>query len=140
MSFAPYLVFPGTAREAMTAYAAIFGASDLQIMKFSDAPPGSAPPGTENGVMHAQFSAGPGAPLMGSDAVTGMANPSGSPTVFHAAATAARAAEIFDALAEGGTVIMALAPTFWAPAFGMLRDKWGISWMISVAPQTGPQT
>ena len=138
MSFAPYLVFASNAREAMTAYAAIFGATDLQIMSFADAPPGSAPPGNGNGVMHAQFTAGPGAPLMGSDAATGMDNPSGSPTVFHAAANAARAAEVFDALAEGGAVVMALAPTFWAPAFGMLRDKWGISWMISVVP--APQT
>ena len=136
MSFAPYLVFPGTARQAMTAYAAIFGATALQIMGFADAPPGSAPPGNADGVMHAQFTAGPGAPLMGSDTATGMANPSGSPTVFHAAPNAARAAEVFDALAEGGTTIMPLAATFWAPAFGMLRDTWGVSWMISVVPQT----
>ena len=136
MSFAPYLIFPGTARQAMTAYAAIFGATDLQIMGFADAPPGSAPPGNEDGVMHAQFTAGPGAPLMGSDTATGMANPSGSPTVFHAAAPPERAARIFAALAEGGTTIMPLAPTFWAPAFGMLRDTWGTSWMISVVPQT----
>ena len=140
MSLAPYLVFDGTAPRAMTAYAAIFGASDLQIVGFADAPPDSAPPGNENGVMHAQFSAGPGAPPMGSDAATGMDNPSSSPTVFHAAATPARAAEIFDALAEEGTVVIAQAPTFWAPAFGMLRDRLGISWMISLAPQTRPQT
>jgi PhnB protein len=133
MSFAPYLVFPGTAREAMTAYARIFGATDLQIMGFADAPPGSAPPG--DGVMHAQFSAGPGAPLLGSDAATGMDNPSGSPTVFHAAANADRAAQIYAALAEGGTPFMPLAPTFWSPAFGMLRDRWGTTWMITVAPQ-----
>ena len=136
MSFAPYLIFNGTARQAMTAYAAIFGATDLQIMSFADAPPGSAPPGNVDGVMHAQFTAGPGAPLMGSDMATGMANPSGSPTVFHAAATPASAARIFAALAAGGTIIMPLAPTFWAPAFGMLRDPWGVSWMISVVPQT----
>lgn len=135
MSFAPYLVFPGTAREAMTAYARIFGATDLQIMSFSDAPPGSAPPGNDNGVMHAQFSAGPGAPLLGSDAATGMANSSGSPTVFHAASNADRAAQIYEALAEGGTPFMPLSPTFWSPAFGMLRDRWGTTWMITVAPQ-----
>ncbi len=136
MSFAPYLVFPGTAREAMTAYAAIFGASDLQIMGFDATPPDQRPPGSDGKVMHAQFSAGPGAPLLGSDSVTGMANSSGSPTVFHAAADAARAAEIYGALAKGGDPFMPLAATFWSPAFGMLRDRWGTTWMITVAPAT----
>ena len=134
MSFAPYLVFPGTAREAMTEYARIFGATDLQITGFDATPANQRPLGTEGKVMHAQFSAGPGAPLLGSDSVTGMANPSGSPTVFHAAPSISRAREIYAALADGGDGFMPLAPTFWSPAFGMLRDKWGTTWMITVAP------
>lgn len=135
MSFAPYLSFSGTARAAMTAYARIFGASDLQIMSYADAPADQRPPGSPDRVMHAQMSAGPGAPLMAADMPEGMAVP-GAATVFHAAASPERAAEIFAALAEGGEVRMALAPTFWSPAFGMLVDRWGISWMISVAPQS----
>ena len=67
MSFAPYIGFTGNARDAMTEYARIFGANDLQIMGFADAPPDQRPPGAENLVMHAQFSAGPGAPMMGCD-------------------------------------------------------------------------
>lgn len=134
MSFAPYLVFPGTARDAMAAYAAIFGAQDLQIMGFDDMPPDQRPAGSAGQVMHAQFSAGPGAPLLGSDAVTGMDNGSGSPTVFHAAASIARANEIYDALSQGGHPFMPVAPTSWSPAFGMLRDRWGTTWMITVAP------
>ena len=45
MSFAPYLVFDGTARDAMTHYAEIFGAGDLQITGFDDAPGGASMPG-----------------------------------------------------------------------------------------------
>jgi PhnB protein len=37
----------------------------------------------------------------------------------------------FAALAEGGEVTMPFAATFWAAGFGMLRDRWGVSWMIS---------
>ncbi len=85
MRIAPDLVIADNAREAMTAYAAIFGATDLQIMNFANSPPGSAPPGNEAGVLPAQIDAGPGAPLMGSDAATGMENPGAGPTVFHAA-------------------------------------------------------
>ncbi len=67
MSFAPYVAFTGNAREAMTFDAAIFGATDLQIMSFTDAPPEQRPAGEEHLVMHARFSAGPGAPFMGCD-------------------------------------------------------------------------
>ena len=134
MSFAPYLVFPGTAREAMTAYAAIFGAQDLQITGFEAMPADQRPPGSAGHVMHAQFTAGPGTPLLASDSVTGMQNPSGSPTVFHATGSVARANEVYNALATGGDAFMPLAPTFFAAAFGMLRDRFGPTWMISSEP------
>ncbi len=71
---------------------------------------------------------------MGSDAVTGMENPSGSPTVFHAAENIARANEIYMALAQGGNAYLPVAPTSWSPAFGMMRDNWSTTWMITVAP------
>jgi len=136
MSFAPYIGFSGNAREAMTAYAGIFGASDLQIMNFSDLPEDQRPPGADNMVMHAQFSAGPGAPLMGCDIPPGMgAGGMGGSSVFHAAPTIARATEIFAALSKGGEVEMPLAPSSWSPAFGMLTDRFHTRWMISVAPQ-----
>ena len=129
---------PGMAGDAQKGFSVMQSAPDVASARaiFDPLADGIAPPGIEGGVMHAHFTTGPGAPLMGSDTATGMANPSGSPTVFHAAAPPERAARIFAALAEGGTTIMPLAPTFWAPAFGMLRDTWGTSWMISVVPQT----
>jgi PhnB protein len=120
MSFSPYIGFSGKAREAMTAYAAIFGATDLQIMNFSDLPADQRPPGADGLVMHAQFNAGMGTGGMGGS------------SVFHAAPTLDRASEIFAALAEGGSVEMPLAPTFWSPGFGMLTDRFSTRWMISV--------
>lgn len=137
MSFVPYLVFHGNAREAMTEYARIFGATDLEIRGFDATPPDQRPPGTDGKVMHAQFTAGSGGPLLGSDSATGMSNPSGSPTVFHAATSIARAHEIYAALSAGGDAFMPMAQTFWTPAFGMLRDKWGTTWMVTVAPGAG---
>ncbi len=135
MSFAPYVAFSGNAREAMTFYSGLFGASDLQIMTFAEAPPDQRPAGEEHLVMHAQFSAGPGAPFMGCDVpkaygVGGM----GSSSVFHAAADAAAAKRVFDALSAGASIMMPLSATFWSPAFGMLTDRFGTRWMVSVAP------
>lgn len=135
MSFAPYIGFNGNAREAMTEYAKIFGASDLQVSNFSEAPEGQRPPGTDGLVMHAQFTAGPGAPMMGCDIPPGFGTAGmGGSSVFHAAASAAKATEVFNALAKGGSITMALAPSFWSPAFGMVQDRFGTRWMISVAP------
>lgn len=42
-----------------------------------------------------------------------------------------RAKEVFGNLAQGGSVIMPLEKTFWAEAFGMLTDKFGVRWMIN---------
>lgn len=138
MSFAPYIGFRGNAREALTAYAAIFGAQDLQIMSFADAPEGQRPPGAEALVMHGQFSTGPGAPFMGCDIPQGFGETGmGGSSVFHAARDAAEAQRVFLALAEGGQVMMQLAATFWSPAFGMLTDRFGTRWRISVAPGQG---
>lgn len=135
MAFAPYIGFGGNAREAMTEYARIFGAGDLQISAFTDMPEDQRPPGTEGLVMHAQFSAGPGAPLMGCDIPPGMGTPGmGGSSVFHAAADLDTATRVFAGLAQGGSIEMPLAPTFWSAAFGMLTDRFNTRWMISVAP------
>ncbi len=133
MAFSPYIGFHGNAREAMTFYTQVFGATDLQFNNFSDFPADQRPPGTDGMVMHAQFSAGPGAPLMGSDMPPGMADEgTGSHSVFHGAPDAQTAGRVFAALAEGGAVEMPLSATFWSSAFGMLTDKFGTRWLISV--------
>ena len=44
----------------------------------------------------------------------------------------AEAERLFHALAEGGRVQMPLAQTFWSPKFGMVADRFGIGWMVSV--------
>ena len=103
-------------------------------MPFGDLPPEAAPPGTNPDlVMHCQFSAGPGAPLLASDVPDHWEMTTQNATVFHGATDMARAQVIFDRLAAGGSVTMPLGPTFWSPAFGMLTDKFGTAWMISVA-------
>jgi PhnB protein len=49
------------------------------------------------------------------------------------AANAAEAGRTFDALAEGGQVQMPLGKTFWSPCFGMVTDRFGVGWMVTVA-------
>lgn len=136
MTFVPYLNFRDTCREAMTFYAGVFGATDLSIMTFGDGPPEYADPATKDLVMHAAFSTGPHAWLYASDVPPGMEWSGVNGTISHDAPTPERARAVFDALAEGGTVWMQLGPTFWSPLFGGLTDRYGTSWMISVAGES----
>jgi PhnB protein len=51
-----------------------------------------------------------------------------------AAADAVEANRLFAALAAGGEVQMPLTETFWSPCFGMVTDRFGVAWMVGVAP------
>ena len=102
------------------------------MSRFKDAPdPGMAQPGMEEKVMHASFRIGETI-LMASDGRC-----EGEPRFegFSLSITVpdeAAADRTFNALAEGGKVEMPLTETFWAPKFGMLEDRFGVGWMISV--------
>jgi PhnB protein len=52
--------------------------------------------------------------------------------------TPAEADRAFAALAEGGQVRMPLGKTFWSPRFGMVADRFGVGWMVSVMPAGQP--
>ena len=132
MSIAPYIFFPGTCAEAMPAYCAILGGTDLRIMRYSDMPPedGSAPPAGD-GVMHASFTRD-GRVLLASDYPEGMEWPGQAGSAVHVTLPDAATAEAaFGKLAEGGTVTMPFSSSFWAKGFGMLTDRWGTAWMVS---------
>ncbi|HWL41496.1 MAG TPA: VOC family protein [Ilumatobacter sp.] len=134
MSFNPYLFFTDNCAEAFEFYGSVFGI-EPQIMRNSDVPPGEE--GMDGAgpdvVMHASIELN-GSYLMGSDDPTGDGGPKAGFSVSYTATDAANAHQIFDGLADGGQVGMPVSETFWSPAFGMLTDKYGVSWMIDTAP------
>ena len=94
-------------------------------------PPGMIPPGSENKIMHSSLRVGDST-VMASDG-----NCSGKPsfqgvTLSLSVKSEKDADPIFNALAEGGQVQMPLGKTFWSPRFGMVTDRFGVSWMIGV--------
>jgi len=133
MSFIPYLHFDGTCAEAMAFYAEVFGATDLQIMRYSEAPPDTQQAASSERVMHSQFSLG-GATLMASDFPEGMAQPQAAVSVMHVVKDLAAATRLCEKLAAGGAVMMPFGPTFFSRGFGMLKDRFGTHWMISAMP------
>jgi len=89
------------------------------------------PPGFENKIMHTSFRVGQ-TTLMAADGCSG--EKAGFQGFFLSLSvpSQAEADRAFAALADGGQVRMPLAKTFWSPRFGMVVDRFGIGWMISV--------
>ena len=134
MEISPYVMFDGQCREAFTAYKAILG-GELHLVTYGDAPPGQGPPQPPDHVMHARLEA-KGAVLMASDGPDGDA---GKDNVWISLTVddAAEAERIYGALAEGGNVVMPIGETFWALRFGMLKDRFGVSWMVNCSKPRG---
>lgn len=130
--FEPYLCFNGNCADAMRFYERTLGGRIEMVMKFSEAPPQPGqPPMQGDGIMHASMTLD-GFRLMASDNPPGMAyEPMKGITVSLSYKTAAEGRRIFDALTEGGHVVMPFDRTFWADGFGMVVDKFGTPWMVN---------
>jgi PhnB protein len=129
----PYLDFNGRCDEALQFYKNAIDADVGMVMRFKDAPDKSmVSPGSENKVMHSQFTVGD-TTIMASDGRN-----TGKPD-FHgimlsiSVDSEAKADKLFNGLAEGGKVTMPMGKTFFSPRFGMVADKFGVGWMILVA-------
>ncbi|HWA86976.1 MAG TPA: VOC family protein [Opitutus sp.] len=130
----PYLFFGGRCEEALEFYRYALGATIEMKMRFNESPqpmaPGQIPAGFENKIMHASFKVGE-TRLMASDGNETGAKFDGF-SLSVALPTEAEAERVFAKLAEGGKVTMPLAKTFWSPKFGMVTDRFGIGWMVTV--------
>lgn len=131
----PYLFFGGRCEEAIEFYRQTLGAEVDLLMRYQDSPeptpPGMLAPGFENKVMHATIRIG-GAVIMASDGCDTQSDFDG----FRLSLTLpdeAAAHRAFDGLAAGGQVQMSITQTFWSPCFGMVTDRFGVGWMVTVA-------
>jgi PhnB protein len=138
MQIQPYLFFDGRCEEALELYRRALGAEVEMLMRFKDSPeppqPGMVPPGSGDKVMHASFRIG-ASTIMASD---GRCQGQPSFSGFSLSLTArdeTEAERLFAALGDGGEVQMPLAKTFFSPRFGMVADRFGVSWMIIVRPE-----
>lgn len=135
MPLIAYLNFDGCADDAIQHYQKALGAEVVMLMRHRDSPepppPGTLPEGSENAVMHAELRIGDGR-LMLSDGYCRHAHAFTGFSLSHTAADPAAASKAFDALAEGGKIDMPLGKTFWSPCFGMLTDRFGVMWMVTI--------
>jgi PhnB protein len=130
----PYLSSEGRCEEALEFYRKATGAEVTTLLRYKDSPdPGMSAPGSLDKVMHANLRIGESI-VFASDGRCG-----GKPSFqgIWLALTApdeADAQRLFEALAEAGQVQIPLTETFFSPRFGMVTDRFGVSWMIQAAP------
>ena len=132
----PYLFFGGRCDEALAFYKSALGAEVLMLMRFSESPdpppPGMIPPGSEGKIMHASFRLGETTVMASDGRCRGQLEFKGF-SLSLTVASEEEADRVFAALAEDGQVHMPLGTTFFAPRFGMVADRFGVSWMVIVA-------
>ena len=141
MQVQPYLFFNGRCEEAAEFYRRVLGAEVTMLMRFKDGPKDGPepqgdcmlPPGSEDKVMHMSLRIGDATMLASDGRCLGQPSFQG----FALSLTVPSEAEAegkFAALADGGQVQMPLAKTFFSPRFGMVADRFGVSWMVYVSP------
>jgi PhnB protein len=133
ISVQPYLFFGGRCEEALEFYRAAIGAEIEMLTRFKESPeplPG-LPDCFDAKVMHASVRIGK-TTLMASDGRCEGEQEFAGFSLSITVPNEAEAERVFTTLAEGGLVTMPLEKTFWAPKFGMLQDRFGVGWMVSV--------
>jgi PhnB protein len=136
MQVEPYLFFDGRCEEAIEFYRRALGAEVTMLMRWKDCPEqpknkDMIPPGSENKVMHARLKIGQAAVMASDGRCTGKPSFQGF-ALSISAANAAEADRAFNALGDGGQIQMPMGKTFFSPRFGMVADRFGVSWMVLV--------
>ena len=131
----PYIGFKDTTKQAMEFYQAIFGGK-LDISTFGEFSQtnGGEPMGRPELIMHAQLETEDGMVLMASDTPEGMEyKPGTNISISLSGNNETELSEYYRQLAEGGVQTMPLADSPWGDKFGMVTDKFGVSWMVNIA-------
>jgi PhnB protein len=131
MTLTIYLSFKGDCEAAFKFYEQKLGGQLGQLFRYGGSPmEATAPPGWHEKIMHGSITIG-GQVLMGADVGPDTYEAPKGFSLSLNPRTAAEADRVFEALAEDGQELMPLEKTFWSERFGMIRDRFGLSWMIN---------
>ncbi|NIK93570.1 VOC family protein [Mangrovimonas sp. CR14] len=131
----PYIHFNGNAEEAFTFYKSVFGGDFAMVIRFKDLPNSEHPiPESEaEKIMHIALPIGETDLLMASDTPEFMGKHNENETrskISISADSKEEADQLFNGLSVGGTIEVPISDSPWGSYFGMLRDKYGIEWMV----------
>jgi len=139
MTLHTYLNFGGNCQQAFHFYEQHLGGKITSMMTHDQAPePGMMPAGMEKAILYARITLGE-TELMGSDVPADRFKPMRSAYLSLSVSSIEKAEEIHALLSDGGEIFMPMQETFFAFRFSMLRDKFGVSWMIINERPMSPQ-
>lgn len=132
----PFIHFNGNTEEAFTFYKSIFGGEFINITRFKDLANAENlfSEKEANCIMHIALPIGNNSVLMGSDVpeMFGKVNENENRSKVYINADSKEEAEnLYHALSEGGAIEVPFSESHPGSYFGMLRDKFGIEWMVN---------
>ena len=136
LKLTPYLGFDGQAADAMRFYEKALGGKIDMTLTYAQSPMAEQTAAEHrNRVMHSALRLPGGGQIYAADRVPGMPGADG-PGGFNGIGLTLDYDDLaglaaFKALAEGGTVTVPIAPSFWVEQFGMLTDRYGVGWMVN---------
>jgi PhnB protein len=135
VSVTNHLNFRGDARAALEFYQSVFG-GDLAIVTYQDAHHVQEPSEAQQ-VMWGQVSAKNGFRVMAYDVPSRMPWEAGMNAFFVSVRgdSAAEITSLWEKLSVGAAIVQPLAPSGWAPLYGMLKDRFGVTWVLDVATE-----
>jgi PhnB protein len=134
MNIQPYLCFEGRTEEAIEFYQKAVGADCPRLMRWAEAPEGpcgGGPPPPDNKIMHADLMFGSSMVHFSDGMCSGQANFAGIHLSLNLK-TESQARDCYSALTDGGQPFLELHETFFSPLFGMLKDRFGVTWSVMV--------
>ena len=129
LGVSPYISFKGNCRQAIEYYKTALDADVLFTQTVGESP--MANMGAAANIMHCTMTVGDSTIMMCDDPRPEAAAGDGNISLAIGLNDAERARQLFDNLADGGMVIMPLEKTYWAEAFGMVVDRFGVKWMVN---------
>src|SRR5215813_7904068 len=131
----PYINFEGRCEEALELYKKVAGAEVTMLMRCKEAPDGPTPkPELADKILHSAFRIG-ASTLFATDGYNNNVAKFEGVSIAIEVKDDAEAKQVYAGLADGGQGFMPLQATFFSPSFGMLKDKFGLTWMVMATPQ-----
>jgi PhnB protein len=140
----PHINFNGNAEEAFTFYKSVFGGEFAKITRLKDLSSPEFPVAEHEAhkIMHMALPIGKNI-LMANDVPESMGQTNENENrskISISAESKEEATKLFNGLSEGGSIEMPIADTPWGSYFGMLRDKFGVEWMVEFDPKDSEQS
>jgi PhnB protein len=125
----PYIAFRGNCRQAIEFYKSALDAEVLFTQTVGESPMSDM--GAAENIMHCTIKVGDSTIMMCDDPRPDVSSGSGNISLAIGLNDPERARQVFANLARNGSVLMPLEKTYWAEAFGMVIDNFGVKWMIN---------